>query len=305
MLEAMSRDQQFFGFKPLGEHRPFSNATMHHHHAPCATCDGSGIRDGDTDDTWRHCPACEGLGRVWTSSLEVVDAARAAVAERYPDAVASHRLPMPTSDYTALDLGSSTVIDLRRDERTPESQPTNAAAAESAIHGNAGDPTDGLGIDGKQGEGPPSRRSLGKPRRTRQRRERAKANAAAVEVLITMTSDAELADLLIRVHRNSNHGASSTLYQDYFSDIFQAAFAPGVWRDDDVRDAFASEDGDGWLWLRCCEITVCDGRKLYFFGLDDGCSFVEGIGLFADPNDAEPALQDIGTLNGSFRDGWS
>jgi len=146
MLEVIAQYQKFYGFKPMGAHRDFLYSTMKQHCARCAQCAGDGIEKYDGPQRWRYCTASDGLGMVWTSTPAEVEAARAVVAARFPEAIASRTLPHLTSPFNVFDIATSTMIDIR------EPRKNTAASGEESSDAVAAGANDAL-ADGVLGQG--------------------------------------------------------------------------------------------------------------------------------------------------------
>lgn len=302
MIEAMSSYQQFFGIKPMGEHRAYAHSLLDPLCAACAHCGGSGVVDGDAPGTWRHCAACEGLGKVWTGSLEAVDAARAMVAARYPNGVVSTSLPMPTSPFMAYDIGAGRMVDLRNVQSDAPTEHTD----ETPQHDDA---SDERSEDGDE-EPLTLRERMQQAARRRPRRSKAvcailDADAVNVLRLIATIDDEQLAKALQKLQASSDRTAASLLYEQFSANHdAQAAFVSGLWSDEDVAEALKEEDG--WLWLHCLEISVGDADVLYYPFLWDGHAMMGWFGVFADRVAVKTAISLQGTLTdelGSFWDG--
>ncbi|MEN8376961.1 MAG: hypothetical protein ABFS34_16155 [Gemmatimonadota bacterium] len=105
--------------KPIGAHRRLADEVLGALRRPCERCDGSGIITVSHRE-WRGCPACEATGGFWTCSEHEVEAARASILERHPEAAVQSAPSNFVGGAIAQDLSTGGMVDLRRGGREDE-----------------------------------------------------------------------------------------------------------------------------------------------------------------------------------------
>ncbi len=118
MHEAMARYQSLYRLKPSGPHRKMADEALRDLTVSCEACEGVGVLDAPRG--FSVCAACRGLGSLLTVPEEVVDAIRARILDRYPEAAAERVVGFPGGPVIQ-DLRSGAMLGMEVEPREEES----------------------------------------------------------------------------------------------------------------------------------------------------------------------------------------
>jgi hypothetical protein len=127
MHEAMARYQTWYGLKPVGPHRRFTDELFAARTSGCAVCDGSGLEDVDQGSAYRLCCVCGGTGKRFEGTDEDFEQLRQEVVSLYPESFA--RSVPRSAKMLAFDVGAQEIVDLGD---APASAPDAGSADDSA-----------------------------------------------------------------------------------------------------------------------------------------------------------------------------
>lgn len=92
LVEGMGAYQRFYRLKPIGPHRPLADQVLAGLVRVCDGCQGVGLLDDRSGESWTPCPLCAGTGRQLIGTPTQFEAGRQHVLERYPSASADECL---------------------------------------------------------------------------------------------------------------------------------------------------------------------------------------------------------------------